>query len=476
MKIKIILIAGLFSVFGMILNAKEIGGRVYSNGKGLNGVVVSDGINCTLTDVNGSYKLNSVSNAEFVFVSTPSGYLPDVKNKTLPLFYKRIEEDVNIYDFELKKNLKNDNEHMFIVQTDVQMVDENDLNLYKKLLSIDAEFIEDNRSTDIFGFDCGDISGDNHAIVHPYIDAVSVLDLPIYRAVGNHDMDYNGRSHETSYKTFESIFGPVYYSFNRGKAHYVVLNNAFFLGREYFYMGYIDERTFNWLEQNLAYIEKGSPVFIVMHIPASLQADQTSFTYTANDIASQTVNAKSLYKLLEPYKANIISGHKHYSKNVYYNENLMQHISPAVSGAWWQGDICLDGTPQGYNIYYVNGTDVSWRFKSFRHGLDYQFRLYPPGTYKDNPNDVVVNVWNWDSLWKVEWIENGQNRGEMTRYSALDADAVALCSGDIKYHWIAPDSTGHMFKATLSDLNAKIFIKVTDRFGNVFEQELKTVK
>lgn len=308
MKIKTILITVILSTFGILLNAKEIGGRVYSNGKGLKGVVVSDGINCTLTDVKGNYKLNSVSNAEFVFVSTPSGYLPDVKDKTLPLFYKRIKKGANTYDFELRANSKNDNQHMFIVQTDVQMVDENDLNLYKKLLATDSKFIEENRDTDIFGFDCGDISGDNHAIVRPYIEAVSVLDIPIYRAVGNHDMDYYGRSHETSYKTFESIFGPAYYSFNRGKAHYVVLNNTFFLGREYFYMGYIDERTLNWLEQDLAYIEKGSPVFILMHIPASLQADQTSFTYTANDIASQTVNAKSLYKLLEPYKANIISG------------------------------------------------------------------------------------------------------------------------------------------------------------------------
>lgn len=127
MQTRTILIAAILSILGMNLNAEEIGGRVYSNGKGLKNVVVSDGINCTLTDVDGNYKLNSVSNTEFVFVSTPSGYLPDVKDKTLPLFYKRIEEGANIYDFELKANPKNDNQHVFIVQTDVQMADEDDL-------------------------------------------------------------------------------------------------------------------------------------------------------------------------------------------------------------------------------------------------------------------------------------------------------------------------------------------------------------
>ncbi|MCS2304177.1 hypothetical protein NXX23_20730 [Bacteroides ovatus] len=41
------------------------------------------------------------------------------------------------------------------------------------------------------------------------------LDIPIYRVVGNHDMNYDGRTHETSYKTFEDTFGPSYYSFSK---------------------------------------------------------------------------------------------------------------------------------------------------------------------------------------------------------------------------------------------------------------------
>lgn len=474
MDTKVLFIIVILSLFSISIKAKEIKGKVYSEGKGLKNVMVSDGTTCTLTDANGNYTINTSKNAEFIFVSTPSGYLPENKNKTLPLFYKKIREDMVKYNFELQRNPRDDNKHTFFVQADVQMSDQSDLDLYKKLLPAGAEYIiNKKRDTETFGFDCGDISGDNLSIIRGYIDAVSALDIPIYRAIGNHDMDYNGRTHETSYKTFEKNFGPTYYSFNRGKAHYIVLNNSFFIGREYFYMGYIDENTFKWLEQDLSFVEKDSPVFVILHIPTRLQANHTPFTYTAGEIASQTVNAQSLYKLLEPYKANIISGHMHYSKNVYHNDNLFEHIIPAVSGAWWQGDICLDGTPQGYRVFDINGSNITWYFKGFLHNKEYQFKAYPQGTYKEYPNQVIVNVWNWDPQWKVEWIEAGQNKGEMEQFEGIDADAIALCSKELKYNWISPEKTGHLFRATPSNPNADIQIKVTDRFGNVFEKELK---
>lgn len=107
--------------------------------------------------------------------------------------------------------------------------------------------------------------GDSPQLFPSYIQTVSSLDLPVFRAIGNHDMTYGGRTFEYSYHTFEQYFGPVYYSFNKGKAHYIVLNNCFYVNRDYQYIGYIDERTFTWLEQDLAFVPEGSPVFVVVH-------------------------------------------------------------------------------------------------------------------------------------------------------------------------------------------------------------------
>ena len=45
--------------------------------------------------------------------------------------------------------------------------------------------------------------------------------------------------------------GPTWYSFNRGKAHYIVLDNVFYYSDCYNYMVYISEKLFMWLELDL---------------------------------------------------------------------------------------------------------------------------------------------------------------------------------------------------------------------------------
>lgn len=452
-----------------------IRGKVACDGKGVKGVVVTDGIYCVQTNDNGEYTIPSLKSSRFVYISTPAGYITECKDKTIPQFYKIIENGTDAYDFEIYRNPKDDKNHVFIVQADVQLVDGDNLKRYTKILQDCKTLTEKYRDKDIFGIDCGDIVGDTPSLFPGYIKASSVLGFPVYRAIGNHDMDYFGRSHETSYKTFESYFGPVYYSFNKGNAHYIVIDNSFFLGRDYFYMGYIDERTYAWLEQDLAYVKKDSPVFIIMHIPSRLDEKQKPFEYNADAVADQTVNANALYEMLKPYNAHIISGHMHYNHNIVHHSRLMEHNTGAVCGTWWRGDICLDGTPQGYGVYEVTGSDVKWYFKSSGFSEKYQFRAYPPGHSSEYPQDVVVNVWNWDKEWKVEWLENDKIQGEMTHFTGVDPDAEILCSDKekIKYDWISVIKTQHLFRASPKNPAAKISIKVTDRFGNIYLEDIK---
>ena len=83
-------------------------------------------------------------------------------------------------------------------------------------------------------------------------------------------MDYNGRSFETSQHSFESFFWSYMLFLQQGKVHYIILNNNFYIGREFYYIGYIDEKTFQWLEKDLSFLEEGTPLVIVMHIPTRL--------------------------------------------------------------------------------------------------------------------------------------------------------------------------------------------------------------
>jgi hypothetical protein len=449
-----------------------LSGKVRCEGKAVEKVVVTDGFACVQTDENGYYTIPFHDESRFIYLSTPSGYLPETVQGTIPVFYKKIEATADTYNFELTRNPKDDTKHVFIAQADVQMATEEDLEAYKQFLPDYLKFIQEHAHQELFAVDCGDLTGDNPPLVSAYLRAAAVLPLPTYRAIGNHDMKYDGRSHETSYVYFEQNFGPVYYSFNKGNAHYMVIDNTFYVGRDYFYMGYADEKTLQWMAQDLSFVPPGAPVFLMMHIPSRLNAEATPFKYNSDNISEQTVNAKALHQLLSPYNAHIITGHMHYNRNLVFNETLFEHITAAVCGMWWQSDMCMDGTPQGFAVYEIDGDRISWYYKSFNHPKEYQFRAYPPGVYKEYPKDIIVNVWNWDPAWKVEWFENGRNKGEMTRFTGVDAAVVETCARPLKYSWIAPQKMNHLFKATPENPAANIRIRVTDRFGNIYEEAL----
>lgn len=308
-----------FLLIGLGLNlqaqipSNPIRGKVTCNGTGLPGVVVTDGIDCVLTDQQGQYTLPPNRDVRFIYLSTPSGYLPKTE-QTIPLFYQKLNPaKQDIYDFELVRNPQNEINHLFLVQADAQVTSEDDVKAYAKYLQDMKEYIRPYMGKkEVFGIDCGDIVGDTPSLYPSYIDTVSSLEIPIYRAIGNHDMTYGGRTFEYSYRTFESYFGPIYYSLNKGNAHYIVLDNCFYVNRDYQYIGYIDERTFQWLEKDLSYVPKDKLVFVMMHIPSSLQK---KLRYNTLD-QDETVNTAALYKLLEGYNAHIISGHTHFNVNV----------------------------------------------------------------------------------------------------------------------------------------------------------------
>lgn len=448
----------------------EIKGQVKCRGKAMCDVVVTNGFDCVLTDADGMYTLPYHRDARFVYVTTPSGYLPKSEN-SLPRYYQRINEANRAYDFDLIKNAKNDNKHIFLVQADVQVSKESDIQGYLNYVNDVRQFTETRKEQDVFVLDCGDIVGNNHALYPSYIQVSDKMSLPVYRAVGNHDMEYGVRSYEHSYKTFEEYYGPIYYSFNRGKAHYIVLNNCFYINRNYRYIGYIDERTLQWMEQDLSFVPEDHLVFVMMHIPSS-RTKELQFNALLPD---ETSNAASLYDLLKAYDAHIITGHTHQNSNVVFNDKLMEHNTAAVCGTFWKADICTDGTPSGYGVYEVDGNKVTWAYKSAGYPLDYQFRSYSVGASDEYPEDIIANVWNWDELWKVEWYENGKRMGEMEHFRGYDPEAKRICSDRerVEYDWITPIKTGHLFKATPQNKKVKMEVVVTDRFGHVYKQTIK---
>ncbi len=456
---------------GFYASARTLIGKVNAPDGPLAGVTVSDGFNCTQTDAVGQFAIDVNPDANFIYVSTPAGYLPPVDSLCHPLFYLPVTDETDIYEFNLLKNPRDDRRHAFMTQADIQVVAEEELGEYDIQVADAREYMNSLGEIDIFGLDCGDVVGDHPELYQSSLRHRAGLGFPIYYAMGNHDMEYTGRTHETSRDRFERNMGPSNYSFNRGDVHYVAVDNCFYIGRDYFYMGYLDENTLRWLEQDLATVPAGSTVVFFMHIPLKNEAGTHPFLYDGKSVSQETVNANYLISLLEPYNVHMITGHQHWNNNVEHTPNLYEHNTAAACGLWWQTPVCEDGTPRGYGVYTVDGTDFDWIYKSTGYPADYQMRAYFPGASKEAPECVVANIWNADSAWKVEWLEDGKVMGEMERFVAKDPLTLALIAdrSKLKYSWTTASPTNHMYKAKPVNPGADITIRATDRFGRVFE-------
>jgi hypothetical protein len=455
-------------------NGSAVTGKVHSNGKGIQAVVVSDGKNVVLTDKNGHYDLPANEAAEFIYISVPRGFAFPHNNGIAQFYHSLVPKRSNSYDFELKKLTTDDSKHCFVVWADTQMISEKDAEQLKNESAPDLKALVQSypQNTLFHGIGCGDLVWDKFDLFDDYREAVAMTGMPFFNVIGNHDMDIDARTDDYSSKTFKQQFGPTYYSFNRGNIHYVVLDDVFFIGIDKKYIGYITENQLSWLEKDLSFVKPGTTVVVSLHIPTNTGASRRAGK--EEEFGGTVSNRKQLYKILAPYKVHIMSGHTHFNEK-WEEGNIMEHNHGTVCGAWWTGPVCGDGTPSGYGVYEVDGSGIKWYHKSTGKTKDHQLRIYDRGKSKDNADEIVANIWNWEKDWKVEWFEDDHPRGAMQQRIGLDPWAVELYGGPelpVKHKFVEPTLADHLFYAVPSKLARKVTIRATDRFGNIFTEEL----
>lgn len=468
-----LLLAGsaVFGVEPTLPRTITLRGRVTASGKGVAGVPVTDGRTIVRSDARGYYRLTSDSDAEFVYLSLPDGYAIPTEEGT-PVLYRTIVADRRQrYDFTLERTRTDATRHRLIVIADPQVYFESELDSVRRAAADIRRTAADGMQT--LGVVCGDIIGDitrRPSLFEPVRAAIATSGVPFFYVVGNHDMDLGVRTSERSKASFKSHFGPTYYSFDRGRIHYVVLDDNFYIGRSYLYVGYLDERQLRWLEQDLSAVEAGRTVVVCMHIPSwSRPARRGEWgKEQSNKVLN---NRRALYDLLKPYNAHILSGHEHYNENYRPVGHVFEHVHAPLSTLFWQTPWSMDGVPAGYGVYEIAGDSISWYYKAVDYDRSRQFNAYGVGADSHKPDAVTVNVWNRDSAWEVLWYENGVLRGPMTPYTGYDESIYdyVKCFGDrFVYPYIGADLTEHLFFARPSAPDADIRIEVRDRFGRVF--------
>lgn len=446
----------------------RVRGRVTALGRPVRGAALSDGLSVTSTDAEGRYQLVSDRLRPHVSVTPPAGYAIPTNPTGTARLYQPVAADSRgeaTALFSLTPLDRSDERHAFVVLADPQTQDDYEMSRFQKETVPDVQAtVKQLGELPVFGVADGDIMYDNLALFNDYERAVGRMGVPFFQVVGNHDLDLDATSDEDSTATFTRRFGPRYYSFNRGRVHYVVLDDVFYYKGGY--LGYLPADQLAWLAADLALVEQGRTVVVFLHIPL------LSTLYERNGaarppISNSVTNRDALLALLEPYRARLISGHTHECEHVMHGK-VAEHTLGAACGAWWTGDICYDGTPNGYGVFEAAGDAIRWRYKATRQSAERQCVVYPVGSDPRSPDEIVANVWNWDPSWTVTWYENGERKGSMARRLGLDPAAVRTQTGpDLpkRRGWVDPEPTAHLFYAPISRRAHEVRVEVTDRFG-----------
>lgn len=455
-------------------------GKVTSQGQGIENVAVTDGINVVSTNSGGEYSLLTNATTDFVYITIPAGHKVPIENK-IPLFYHRLTDKSNLkqeFNFHLEKLPDNEDKHTLVVWADPQVYQDEDLiHIEESAKDVKVHLQEIAPNTPAYGMVVGDIVGDANAEPRFYDrmkDIIGGADIPFFYLPGNHDILYYVRSDRPSKEIYKQTFGPTYYSFNRGKIHYIVLDNCFYNGNLWYYIGYLPETQLEWLEQDLARVEKGSTVVVSMHIPAYSQFARKG-EWGKEKPSAVLQNRSHLFKMFEGYNVHVMSGHVHETDNYIIQNNIYEHNHPAICGLFYESELCKDGTPRGYAVYQFDGDSVQWHYKAVGLSDNVQFKLYNVGEHHQKPESIVANVWNYDSAWKVYWYEDGVKIGEMKQFSGIDTEINEFVKNNrqnFKHSWANAGSTDHLFFATPNSASSAIKVEVIDRFGNIFTQEI----
>lgn len=362
------------------------------------------------------------------------------------------------------------------------------------------------------------------------------LTFPVWHTIGNHDYDYSATGDWDTALPYKRTLGPTYYSLNAGGWHIVSLDNVICRndgtsgGRSS--SAGLDADVRAWLAADIARIPAGMPVLVSMHEPTYLPTNATG-SYSRASYASE------LLQILGSRKVHLVSGHSHTINNVPVSSAVYEHNAGSLCATWWwTGRHCIDywggtgslsdtfhigrdGTPGGYTVYELSSGTVEWQYRGFGLDAGRQFKTYDRNSFVLNAagwcpnatsarktafeklaakgdgqysyaaaagsssvpaNLVYINVWNWDPSWSISVRENGVPLTVTALTGAYDPMHIAAYSAarynggsDVTSSFVTC-ATQHMFRVQASGPSTTLTVTVTDRFGNVYTEEMTRPK
>ena len=439
-------------------DARKVTGSVTSGESMLRGVIVTDGVSFTTTNSNGKFTMEIADDAEFVYIVTPAGYVADWSSG-VPAFYQKAEGKKK-FQFDLQK-MQGGPDYNIIAVSDPQTSTPEHFEKFAGAPLTDLAKTVESLSGITVGVALGDIAWDELARLDDYKREIVKVGAPFYPVVGNHDNTawYTGDIEGST--LYRSIMGPENYAFFLGKDVMIVVDNIIYETNYQHKVGYADH-VIAWVKGLMAYVPKDADVYIAQHAPIGGRR--------------KIYQADRLLDIVRGHKVTIMSGHTHINNNTIVERNIMDHNVAAICGAWWDTELCSDGTPKGYKVFSKVGKRLSWYYKPVGHGKNLLAQAFGLGESAYYPNSVVANVWDWDPEWKVEWYEDGVHMGKMEQVSDISTEFTRQIEAAYEEYgeeipsWKRGRRSSHHFAATPSRYAKRVMVVVESRFGQQWSQ------
>jgi 3',5'-cyclic AMP phosphodiesterase CpdA len=489
---------------GVVYEDKNRNGRREPGERGIAGIVVSNQHQVVRTNSRGEWSLPHGEDTIF-FVVKPRDWMTPVDAEQRPRFYyihkpkgsprgmrfKGVEPTGPLpasIDFALHRRPE-PKSFAALFFGDTQPRDEREVGYVAR--DIVEPLVKSGETFD-FGVTLGDVVFDDLNVFEPLVKTISLLGIPWYYVLGNHDINFDAAQDEHSDETWERHFGPGYYSFDHGPVHFVVLDDVVWVGAENakkenadrnrgYYRAGLGRKQLEWLRNDLATVPSGKLVVLLMHIPIDEIAEKSE-----------------LYRLIaeRPYALSV-SAHTHFQEHRFITEKdgwpkrePHHHVvNVTTCGSWWGGvpdargvpiTPMRDGAPHGYSIFRFDGHQYTIEYRAARRPATYQIHVIAPDQISAEEvrgATFHANVFGGSARSKVEYSFAGGPWKPMAKAEEFDpwyqAAVTQNANNRLPYRPLPPAvKSPHLWKAELDRRVPPgvhpLHVRTTDMFGQTY--------
>ena len=341
-----------------------------------------------------------------------------------------------------------------------------------------------------FGVTLGDIAFDDLGTMEPLNRAIALIGIPWYNVIGNHDLNYEALDDEHSDETFERIYGPSYYAFDYGPAHFLVLDDVAWyrpegegrgrytggLGPEQ--MEFIRKRPGGDPRRPPRRPDDAHPARRRRGPPRALPADRGAPLHPLG-LGAHALPGTHLHRR---------GGRLPRASGRTTTSSTSRSAGAGGRGAPDEQGIphttMRDGAPNGYSIFTFDGHDYAIEFRAARRPADHQMTIFAPEEV-DAGRPPGPRSWSTSSAAPRSRpcemrVGDGRDlgrpgagrrprpvlRGDEGARGGRDAPARPVAAGD---HRLAAHLAGDACPTGLAAGTHAIEVRTTDQFGQTYE-------